>query len=179
MVNKPPEEVIEEQEHEYQDLIDDPNYYITPMDDNVVELATDILNRTKDLNSPDYITIYCYLRKNFTSFKDVEPRLPVETIFRGSGSFLSLNILYTSMLLSLDYDAYTVIVDMPLTFLFYNNLVYIFNFRYLNPIILDSPMALLHDNYYENVTVISENYSNYFENNLDFFIWMRSNHENH
>lgn len=159
--------------HNYSYLLSNKELYITP--DSVSNFTIDVLNCTKDLNISDYITIFRYLRDNFDrSILVDQPRPPVETISRGLGSDLDLSLLYTSMLLYLDYDAYLFISDELITAIFIQDaILYVFDWKYHSPLEIDNPRILLDYELYNNVIVMSPSYTRV--HNGDFYLWVRRN----
>ena len=159
LVNNYENRVIDDEEeldeHNYSFLMSHSSTYITP--ELMGNYTTNILNITKDLNTTDYITIYRYLRDIIGP--DVhrdQPRPPVETINRESCSELDFSLLYTSILIHLDYNAYTLISDDTIsTIMFYNGIVYVFDIRYYSPLEIDDILIFVRYNIYDDALIMS------------------------
>lgn len=160
-------------EHNYSYLMSHGDKYITP--ELMNNCTTKILNNTKDLNTTDYITIYRYLRDIIGP--DVhrdQPRPPVETIYRGSGSELDFSLLYTSILLHLDYNAYTLICgDTISTILFHNNILYIFDIKYYSPLEIDDIVIFIRYDLYDDSLIISDHTIQQIDGSI--YNWIREN----
>jgi hypothetical protein len=170
------EDVVQDDPFNYSEyLLNNKEILLTP-ENNVLqnftkEIINETINKTKTLNTDVSITIYRYLRESFGQIPLGHPRPPVETIKRGSGSNLDLVLLYTSVLLYLEYDAYTLFSDgFAVTVVFNESMVYIYDWTYYSPLEVDQPYRLPDE--YDNVTVFSNREQ--LPPKFDFKIWSRS-----
>jgi len=160
---------VDDEDDKYDFLLGNKEMYITP--EKVANYTIEILNNTKELNTTDYITIFRYLRNEFTLL-DVEPRPPVEIISRGYCSVISLNLLYTSILEYLGYDVYLLIAgDKVTTIMFEGDLLYMFDWDYYSPLEIDNSRVFLQEQYMET-TIISTHVTRTFNDN--FYPWVRN-----
>ena len=171
------EEVVEDNPFNYSEfLLDNRDMLLTPDNYTLQNFTENIINETKNktktLNTDVSIPIYRYLRENFGQRQLGHPRPPVETIDRGSGSTLDLVLLYTSVLLYLNYDAYALFSDgFAATVVLNDTVIYIYDWTYYSPLEVDNAYRL--PDMYESVTLFSD--TEKFPPEFNFKIWSRRN----